>query len=203
MDGGESEAVPRGAPPRADPEGRADEDAALLAALRLGERAAFDALYDAWRPRVFAFLARLSGDRLLAEDLMQETFLKLARHGRDLPPGTHLRRWLFTVARNLFIDQRRRALLDVDRLRELRLWPSRPRRGEETPFDLAEAGETRRRLEGALLGLPVKHREAVLLVCVEGFSPAEAAEALGVKPAALRQRLARGRKMLREALEAR
>ena len=138
MDGGESEAVPRGAPPRADPEGRADEDAALLAALRLGERAAFDALYDAWRPRVFAFLARLSGDRLLAEDLMQETFLKLARHGRDLPPGTHLRRWLFTVARNLFIDQRRRALLDVDRLRELRLWPSRPRRVE----DHREDGET-------------------------------------------------------------
>ena len=92
---------------------------------------AFAVLASRYQAMVLATCRRALGNEADAQDATQETFLKLARHGRDLPPGTHLRRWLFTVARNLFIDQRRRALLDVDRLRELRLWPSRPRRVED------------------------------------------------------------------------
>ena len=173
------------------------EDADLLAALRRGDPAAFDAIYDRYRPRVFAFLARLSGDRMRAEDLMQETFVKLATKARDLAPDTRLRPWLFTVARNLFIDQRRRALLDFDRLRDLALWPTTH---SESPFHLAEANETQRRLEAALPNLPTKYREAVLLVAVEGFSPTEAAGMLDLKPEVLRKRLSRGRAILKEAL---
>ena len=124
-----------------------------MAALRRGDHGAFDAVYDRYRPRVFAFLARLGGDRVQAEDLMQETFVRLATRARELSEDTRLRRYLFTVARNLYIDERRRARLDIDRLRELRLWPSRRRQVEETPFDLSAASETIRRLEAALLGL--------------------------------------------------
>ncbi|MBW2465255.1 MAG: sigma-70 family RNA polymerase sigma factor, partial [Deltaproteobacteria bacterium] len=95
------------------------DDTRLVAALRRGDREAFDAIYDRYRPRVFAFLGRLSGDRVLAEDLLQETFVRLARRAPDLDAATRLRPWLFTVARNLFLDHRRWVILDFDRLRDL------------------------------------------------------------------------------------
>ena len=108
---------------------------------------------------------------------------------------------MFTVARHLFVDQRRRALLDFDRIRDLRLWPSRPRRYEPTPFDLSEASETARRVETALQSLPGPYREIVLLCAVEGLTPTQAARVVGGSSDAVRQRLARGRRMLRDALE--
>jgi RNA polymerase sigma-70 factor (ECF subfamily) len=177
------------------------DEAELVAALRRGDREAFDAIYDRHRPRVFAFLARLSRDRILAEDLLQETFMRLARKARDLDPNTRLRPWLFTVARNLFMDHRRRVLLDFDRLRDLALWPGRPKRVTDTPFDLTEASETERRIEAALLAVPTKYREVLLLVAVEGLSTNEAAGVLDVRPDALRQRLSRGRALMRDMLE--
>lgn len=173
---------------------------ALVSALRQGDSAAFDALYEHWSPRVFAFLVRLCRRRDLAEDLHQETWLRLARSAAtledDLRPGA----WLFRVARNLFVSYRRWALLDIDRLQELSLWP----RGEgepESPFERAAASELERDLERALAALPVRYREALLLVGVERMTPAEAAEVLGIRPDALRQRLARARAMMAELLE--
>ncbi len=173
-------------------------DAVLLTRLRQGDHDAFDAIYDRHRARLFSFLARLSRDRTIAEDLMQETFLRLARSAPD--PQVVLRAWLFRVGRNLFVDGRRRALLDFERLRDLALWPSRPRIATETPFDHLEANQTQRRLEAALLALPLKYREALLLVAVERLSPTEAAQILEIAPPALRQRLLRGRALLRDAL---
>jgi RNA polymerase sigma-70 factor (ECF subfamily) len=72
-----------------------------------------------------------------------------------------------------------------------------------SPFDLTAAGELERELEHALATLPLKYREAVLLVAVERLAPQEAAAVLGVKPAALRQRLSRGRAMITARLSAR
>ena len=143
------------------------EEPGLVAALRCGDHVAFDAVYERYRPRVFGFVLRMTGDRMLAEDLLQETFLRLAATARTLPPDTRLGPFLFTVARNLFVDQRRRALLDFDRIRDLRLWPSRPRRYEPTPLELSEASETARRVEAALQSLPDSYREVVLLCAVE------------------------------------
>jgi RNA polymerase sigma-70 factor (ECF subfamily) len=75
-----------------------------------------------------------------------------------------------------------------------------PGRTPDTPYDLAAAGEAERRLEAALASLPVAQREAVLLVAIERLEPADAARVAGVSPEAFRQRLARGRSLLRNAL---
>jgi RNA polymerase sigma-70 factor (ECF subfamily) len=174
---------------------------ALVDALRRGDRAAFDAVYDRFRARLFSFLARLSGDRALAEDLTQETFVRLARKATELAPDTRLRAWLFAVARNLHHDHRRRRLLDLDRLQSLALWPEH-RAPTRSPLDLTEADETRRRLEHALLRVPEPMREALLLVVVEGLSNEEAATILALRPDAVRQRVSRARALLREALDA-
>ncbi|MBW2455625.1 MAG: RNA polymerase sigma factor [Deltaproteobacteria bacterium] len=173
---------------------------ALLARLRAGDPAAFDAIYERYRPRLYSFLARLSGEAALAEDLLQETFMRLARHAVSLAPDSRIDAWLFTVARNLFLSHRRWALLDIARVSELRLWaqlePNRP-----TPFAQAAANETEQLIEQAIADLPLAYRETILLVAVEGMSPTEAAAVMGLKPAAVRQRLARARAMIQARLD--
>jgi RNA polymerase sigma-70 factor, ECF subfamily len=168
------------------------DDAALVAGLRGGDVGAFDAVYSMYRPRLFGFLGRLARDPALAEDLLQETFLRLARSAPELAEDTKLAAWLFTVARNLFFSQRRWALLDVARVAELRLWAQI--RGEQpSPFTLAAGSETERRLEAAVAALPLAQREVLLLVAVEGMSPTEAAGVLGLAAEAVRKRLERAR----------
>lgn len=172
-------------------------DRELVAGLRRGDPGSFDQAYARHRPALYAFLVRLSRRRDLAQDLLQETWLRLARHATELDPDTPLRAWLFTVARNLFASHRRWAVLDADRLRELGLLPKKL---GPSPFEHAAATQAEARLERALAELPVPHREAVLLVA-SGIEPAEAARIVGIQPDAFRQRLARARGNLRERLE--
>src|ERR1041385_6080141 len=86
---------------------------------------AFDEVYDAYRPRLFAFLLRLSRNRTLAEDLLDEVWLRLVRHADALRPDTQIGPWLFTVARNLSWTYRRDSLVEETSASELlSLWPS-------------------------------------------------------------------------------
>jgi RNA polymerase sigma-70 factor (ECF subfamily) len=171
-------------------------DAELAQALRRCDPSAFDAAFAAYRPRIFGFLVRMVGARDVAEDLLQETFLRLARHAPRLAEDSQIGAWLFTVARNL-ARSHLRVPSDAARLEE----GSGELAAPLTPFDEAAASELGRRLEMALGQLPLGLREAVLLVAVEGLSPAQAAGVLGVTPEALRQRLSRGRALLEDALE--
>jgi RNA polymerase sigma-70 factor (ECF subfamily) len=177
-----------------------NDERAWVEGLRRGRVEAFDAVYAAYRPRVFAFLVRLTGQPPLAEDLLQEVFLRLARYAPRLSEDTQLSAWLFTVARNLYFSHRRWSLLDIARVSELRLWsqlgPPPP-----TPLAALAASETQARLEQGLSELPLAYREVVLLCAVEGLSPSEAAQVIGVEPAALRKRLSRARAMLKQALQ--
>ena len=166
----------------------------LVARIKAGDAAAFEAVYAAFRPRLFSFLVRLCRRRDVAEDLLEETWLRLVARGAALTPDTRLGPWLFTVARNLHLSWwRRRALEDASMLGLLPSWPE-PARGE-TPFEATARTETQRRLETALARLSVPDRELLLLVA-EGFTPAEAAAALGLTPEASRKRLQRARERL-------
>ena len=175
-------------------------DKVLLKRLRDGDERAFDEIYDAFRPRLFSFLARLTGRPALAEDLLQETFLKLAGHAPRLREDTAVGAWLFTVARNLFISHRRWAVMDGGRLSELRIW-SALRGPMPTPFTLAAGSETEAALEAAVAALALPYREVILLTAVEGMSPSEAAGVIGATPEAVRKRLSRARDMLKHILE--
>ena len=176
-----------------------DDERVLVARLRAGDTGAFDQVYDAYRPRVFAFLLRMTRSRTVAEDLLDETWLRLVRHAARLLPDTRLGPWLFTVARNLYWSQRRDALVEESSVTELlTLWPSSA--PWPSPFDLTAAGELERRVERALSTLSPQYLEVVLLVGHEGLTPTEAAVMCGISPEALRQRLSRARAALAERL---
>lgn len=177
-----------------------ETELSLVDKLRNGDPAAFDAVYEAYRARVFAFLLRLSRCRTVAEDLLDETWLRLVTKARSLRPDTRLGPWLFTVARNLYWTHRRSCLLEETRdPTMLALWPSPE--PWPSPFEMAACGELQRKVENALANLPPQHREVLLLIGIEGLTPGEAAVVCGVTPEALRQRLARARAALAEAID--
>jgi RNA polymerase sigma-70 factor (ECF subfamily) len=164
------------------------------------DAAAFDAVYEEYRPRIYAFLVRMTGQKALAEDLVQETFVRLAEKAVGLRPDTNVRAWLFTVARNLARSHFRWSAMSAGHLEELaRLVAGGPTLG---PEEAAAGGQAGRRLEQALLGLGAADRELLLLVGAEGLAPAEAAVILDISEEAARQRLSRARKRLAERLEA-
>jgi len=176
-----------------------ETERALLQRLQLGDAAAFDSIYEHFRPRVFAFIVRMCGRRALAEDLSQEVWLRLARHAKCLRPDTRLRPWLFTVARNLLVSQLRGSARDAVGLDAIVQAAGLP---VATPEHLVAAQHTYVRLERAIASLSTDLREALLLVSVEQLGPTEAAEVVGVRPETLRQRLSRARAQVGHALEA-
>jgi RNA polymerase sigma-70 factor (ECF subfamily) len=171
----------------------------LVARLRAGDPAAFDAVHEQFNARLFTFLARLMRSRARAEDLLEETWLRLVQHAERLQADTRLGPWLFTVARNLHISYcRSLALEEIYPGDGLGLFvPAHT----SSPFEETAASELERRVEAALATLPVIYREVLLLVAVEGLEPSEAAKVCGVSGVALRQRLKRARDLLAKRLE--
>jgi RNA polymerase sigma-70 factor, ECF subfamily len=178
-----------------------DTELALVERLRRGDTGAFDVVYDEYHGRIFNFLARLSRRRDVAEDLTEETWLRLVSRSGRLSADTRLAPWLFTVARNLYASYRRARLIEDSHATALiGLWPAgAPAR---SPFEETAANEADRRLESALAELPATSREVLILVGIEGLTPAEAAVVCGVSPEALRQRLSRARAQLAKWLDA-
>jgi RNA polymerase sigma-70 factor (ECF subfamily) len=178
-----------------------ETELAVVGRLRDGDPAAFDLVYDEYRARLFTFLARLSRGRDEAEDLLEETWLRLVTSARRLRADTRLGPWLFAVARNLYYSACRSRLLDEECSGHLiGLWPAGSSRS--SPFEEVAASELERRIERALAALPASDREVLLLVSIDGFSPAEAAAICEVNAITLRQRLSRARGRLRRQLEA-
>ena len=142
-----------------------------MARIRAGDAGAFDAIHAEFNGRLFNFLARLSRRRDIAEDLLDETWLRFVDRAHKLKPDTRLGPFLFTVARNLYVSYCRSRLLEDSQTADvIGLWPlGTPR---PSPFESTVANETGRRIEAALASLPAAHREALLLVAVEGMKPA-------------------------------
>ncbi len=171
-------------------------EVALVRRLKERDVTAFDEIYEASRARLYSFLVRLTRRRDLAEEILQETWMRLATRGHLLRDDTHLCAWLFTVARNLFASYCRNRALDTERICELgRMTPH----VAPSPFESAASTETERRLERAIADLPPHYREALLLAA-EGFAHDEAAVICDVRPDAFRKRLSRAREMVTAAL---
>ena len=189
----------RAGPPRVSTLVDRDTELALVERLRQGDADAFDDVYAAFNTQLLTFLVRLSRRRDVAEDLLEETWLRLVTHARRLRSDTRLGAWLFTVARNLHSSYNRsRMLEDSARASLIALWPFSLERS--SPFEATAATELERRIERALAAMPAASREVLLLVGVAGLNHSDAADVCGVTPEALRQRLHRARETLSKML---
>jgi RNA polymerase sigma-70 factor (ECF subfamily) len=174
-------------------------DRPLVLALKRGEAAAFDAIYETHRHALYSYLVRLTGRKDLAEDLFQETWIRLATHAGRLEEDTHLAAWLFTVAQNQYRSHQRAARVDGARQDGARLAPAAAIPSPAEELGLSEAEQ---HLELAIARLSPAHREVLLLVAVDGLAQDEIASVLGIEHAAVRQRLTRARAKLSEELDA-
>jgi len=147
--------------------------------------------------RVYRLAYRLTGNRYDAEDLTQETFVRVFRSLDSYTPGT-FEGWLHRITTNLFLDQvRRRARIRFDALPDdAERIPGRER-SPEAAYDEAHLDPDVAR---ALAALPPDFRAAVVLCDIEGLTYEEIGATLGVKLGTVRSRIHRGRAQLRAAL---
>jgi len=168
----------------------------LLARVAAGEEEAFRSLVDRHLPTVLAIARRMLHDDAEAEDVAQETLLRLWRNAAGLEIGPHgVRPWLRRVASNLCIDRvrARRNTLVVEAVPE-----------ESEPANqvrhLAER-ELGSRVDAALKALPERQRLALTLFHYEGMSQIEVGEVLGISDEAVESLLARARRTLKVTLK--
>ncbi len=173
-----------------------DSDQALVERHRRGDRAAFESIYASHKALVFSLCLRLAGDRELAQDLAQETFLRLHRHLGRFRGGSALSTWIYRVTLNVCRSRFGRRTLVVEPI-ETAFAGGEPAAAGPDPEQLAAAAEDGERLAQALSHLPLQFREAVVLRDVEGLGYEEIAGVLGVPIGTVRSRIARGRDALR------
>lgn len=173
-----------------------EEEQALVVRLSRGDAGAFRLLLDRHLAAVVATARRMLGDHSEAEDVAQETMLRLWRSGGrvEVGPGG-LRPWLRRVAVNLAIDRMRstRRIDVVDEVPE--------QRQEADQLAGLEGREVSDRVGAALKALPERQRQALTLFHYEGLSQIEIAAAMGISDEAVESLLARARRSLRQALE--
>lgn len=166
--------------------------------------AAFAAEAVPWIDDVYRFALSLTRNEADADDVVQEAFLRAYRSWHTFQPGSDARRWLFTIARNVFLRSREREKYrvdaedgDVEALAAAKQIGDARRSGDDvllSKIDLQPA------LRDALDRLDEPFRSTVILVDVEDLTYEAAAEILGVPIGTVRSRLFRGRRLLQEML---
>ena len=172
-----------------------DPDEELLSRVAVGDPAAVRALVARKLPRLLSLAGRMLGDGSEAEDVAQETFVRVWRQAPKWRPGAaRFDTWLHRVALNLCYDRLRRR-------REL-AYADPPERVDEGPAPDRGllALDTGRRVAAAMAALPDRQREAIVLCHYQELGNIEAAAVMGVSVEALESLLGRGRRALRAAL---
>ena len=184
-----------------------ERDEELARRLAAGDPAALAEVYDRHAAVVFALLMRIVADRPVAEELLQEAFLRAWQHADSYHPSRgRLRSWLLGIAHHL-------ALNELRRRRRRPVAANEPRRDEverelaglpdpgPEPIEAAWAAVRQQELARAMARLPEPHR-AVLELYAAGYTQAEIAERLGDPLGTVKTRMRRGLRRLRDELHA-
>ena len=150
---------------------------------------------------IYKYLLWLSRDADLAKDLTQETFVQIWQHPPENRGERALKAWVYRIARNEYLQHRRRAGIPTVALEECELLESDLALAPTVDPQLRlEQAELSRVVQAALEDLPEAFREAIVLHEFEGLSQGEIAEVLGVPVGTVKSRISRGFAGLREAL---
>jgi RNA polymerase sigma-70 factor (ECF subfamily) len=183
-------------------------DEALMLAFKGGDARAFDKLVQRHRGPVFNFLCRLLGDRARAEDLLQETWLKVVRSSKSYEQKAKFTTWLYTIARNLCVDasrrDRHRATTSLDQTsgeEDAQALGERVADTGPSPERSAHALQLREAMEQALQKIPAEQREVFLLREYAGVAFKDIAEVTGVPENTVKSRMRYALEGLRRVLQ--
>jgi RNA polymerase sigma factor (sigma-70 family) len=176
-------------------------DEALLVLYANGDRAAARSLTSRLTPRILRFSARMLGDKIEAEDIVQEAMLRLWRIAPEWRQGeAQVSTWIYRVTANLCTDRLRkrgrRPTVALDMVAE-------PEDGQASATATLIAADRAAALEAALAELPERQRQAVILRHLEGVSNSEIAEVMDIGIEAVESLTARGKRALTAILSGR
>lgn len=164
-----------------------------------------DILIEQYHYRLFRYLLSLTRNRESAEDLFQETWIRVLERGHQYNQKWKFGTWLFTVARNLFLDSIRRMSpamgLNLDGLSETSELAETMASAAPSPFDLQSQSEESARVARAMDCLSASHREVLVLRFQEDLSLDEIATVVAAPVSTVKSRLYRGMEELKEKLE--
>ena len=158
-----------------------ESDEELMRAVARGDERALATLVERYAARIHAFLARVVGDRDDADDLLQDTWLRVARGARGFDATRTVRPWLYGIAANLARDLHRRRAVRTRALREGALEASQ-QAASPKPVERIDMRER-------LARLPERLREVLVLRYFGGLDEAEMADALGIPRGTVKSRL--------------
>jgi RNA polymerase sigma-70 factor (ECF subfamily) len=182
------------------------EASAIARGLRRRDPDLLDRLIEQYQHRLLRYLVYLSGNRELAEDLFQETWIRVLERGHQYDGKREFSTWLFAVARNLTIDYLRKkspvsldgindALIDDDHA-PLEAADTRP-----LAWEVVQQHEQAERIDAALISIPAEYRETVVLRFREGLALDEIATVTGAPVGTVKSRLYRGLNLLMSRLK--
>jgi RNA polymerase sigma factor (sigma-70 family) len=179
-----------------------ETDEVLMLRYRKGERAAFERLFANLAQRVHGFFLRSFGDVATADDLLQQTFLKLHRARDAYRPGERVKPWLLAIAANVRMDELRRRLRLAEDAGDEQVDRALAATGQSQPDgeELFEGAELSQKVRAAMSRLPPSQRVVVELNRLEGLSLAEVGKALGISEGAAKLRAFRAYEQLRQDL---
>ena len=179
------------------------EASTIARGLRRHDPDLLDHLIEQYQHRLLRYLIHLSGNRELAEDLFQETWIRVLERGHQYDGKHEFSTWLYAVARNLTIDYlRKKSPVSLDGLMEDEEHaPFEPADPRPMAWEIVQQHEQAERIGTALIGIPAEYRETVVLRFQEGMTLDEIATVTGAKLGTVKSRLYRGLNLLMSRLE--
>lgn len=173
-----------------DPRMHSATDEDLMLQVRNGAGEMLGVLFDRYQMPLLNFYSKLTGNRALSEDLVQEVFLRILRYRQSYQPGTPFRAWIYQIARNARIDHFRKtrpqSTLDPEMLPPV------------LPTDSAQEQQEAMLLHSALMRLPEEKREVLVLSRLQELKCEEIARLVGCEVTTVRVRIHRALQELRQ-----
>ncbi|PCJ59239.1 MAG: hypothetical protein COA79_11100 [Planctomycetota bacterium] len=180
-------------------------DTELMLKFQEGDEKAFDLLIEKYYKLVFNYFCHMSWDKTMAEDICQEVFVKLYKSGDKYKPVTTFKAYLFTIARNVFIDnyrkQKKRKTLSLDVEYGSNKFSDMIEARGPNPSEVIDSNERLNKIMAAVYRLPEILKDVFLLSEIENLKYAEISEILDIPVGTVKSRMFNAVKKLRELLK--